>query len=77
MTVESFNSCKELFVVSECNEDLGVVSNGLLEDGKGALGDFVLFEFSDLGLVQFGLWDVDVLAVYGEWARRRRKKNEL
>lgn len=61
MAVKSFYTREELFVVAKGDEDLGVVADGLLEDGEGALGDFVLFELANLGLVQLGFGDVDVL----------------
>lgn len=63
VTVECFDSCEELLVVSKGDEDLCVVADGLLEDREGTLGDLVLFELADLGLVQFGLRYVDVLTV--------------
>lgn len=66
VTIERFDSREELLVVAEGDEDLSMVTNRLLEDGEGTLRDLVLLELSDLRLVQFGLWDVDVLAVESE-----------
>jgi hypothetical protein len=34
-----------------------------LKDRERTLGDFVFFQFTDLGFVQFGPWDVGVLTV--------------
>lgn len=54
VTIKGFDSCKELLVVAKCDEDLGVVANGLLKQRERALGDLVLLELADLGLIQFG-----------------------
>lgn len=64
MAIEGLDAGEELLVVAEGDKDLGMVTHGLLEDGEGALRDFVLFQLADLGLVQLGLGDIDVLAVY-------------
>ena len=76
VTFKSFYASKELFVVAKGDEDLCVVTDGLLEDGEGALRDFVLLELADLGLVQLGLGDVDVLTERMQKRRHRDEKEE-
>lgn len=73
MPVKSLDASEKLAVVSERDENLGVVANGLLEDGKRTLADLVLLQLPDLALVQFGLWDVDVLTVRARETGCRQK----
>ena len=52
MSVKSFDARKQLLVVSQRDEDLGVVADRLLEDGQRALRDFVLLQLPELGLIE-------------------------
>jgi len=65
MPIESFHPCQQLLVVPQRDEDLGLVSDGLLQDGEWALGDLVVLELSNLGLVQLGFGNVCVLTHCG------------
>lgn len=47
MSVKRLDASKELAVVADRDEDLGVRLDGGLEDRKGARGEFVLFELCD------------------------------
>jgi len=40
-----------------------MIPNRLLQYAKRALGDFVFLKLTDLGFVEFGSGDVDVLTV--------------
>ena len=52
MSVKCFDARKQLLVVSQRDEDLGVVADRLLQDGQRALRDFVLLQLPELGLVE-------------------------
>ena len=41
MSIKGLYTSEKLPVVSQGNEDLSVVANGLLENAEGALADFV------------------------------------
>jgi hypothetical protein len=43
MSIKGFYASKELLVVAEGDENLGVVPHGLLQDGEWALADLMLF----------------------------------
>lgn len=62
MPVKRLDPAQQLLVVPERDEDLGIVSDGRLENGERALGDFVLFELTNLELGEFGLGKVEELA---------------
>jgi hypothetical protein len=61
MSVKCFYTGKKLLVVSKRNEDLSVVSDGLLQYGERALADLVLLQRAKLRLIQFRFRNVDVL----------------
>lgn len=64
MTVKRLDTGQELLVVSQGDEDLALVTDGLLQDREGALGDLPLLKLADLRLVELGFWDGLVLAVW-------------
>jgi hypothetical protein len=51
MPIKRLHARQQLFVVSERDQDLGVVPDCLLEDGERALADLVLLELAQLSLV--------------------------
>ena len=53
-----------------------MVSDGLLQDGQGALADFMFLEGAKLGLIQLRLRDVDVLIVKSNKPKARWKEGE-
>ena len=61
MPVEGLYASQQLFVVAEGDEDLGVVSNGLLQDGERALADLVLLKGTELCFVKLRFGNVHVL----------------
>lgn len=69
VSVESLDSGQQLLVVPQRDEDLGLISDSLLEDGEGALGDLVLLQFTDLRLVELGFGDVLVLTRISDWGK--------
>lgn len=52
MSIECFDSGKELAVVAAGDENLGARAYGCLKDGQGASGELMLFYLSDLILGQ-------------------------
>lgn len=52
VSVKGLDARKELSVVSDGDEDLGVAADRRLEDGKGSGAEFVLFELCDFVLGQ-------------------------
>lgn len=63
VSIKGLYTSKKLLIITEGDEDLGVIADRLLEDGEGSLVNFMLLELADLGLVKVGLWLVLVLAV--------------
>lgn len=63
MPIKRLYPRQQLLVVSQTDQYLRLISDGLLEDREWTLGDFVFFQFTDLRFVQFGPWDVGVLTV--------------
>lgn len=63
MPIKGLYTRQQLFVVAKGYEDLCVVSYRLLENGERALADLMLLQLPQLGLVELGFWNVDVLTV--------------
>jgi len=63
VAIKGLYTSKKLFIISEGDEDLGVIANRLLEDREGALVDFVFLELANLRLVKLRLCLVLVMAV--------------
>jgi len=42
MTIKRLDPCQELFVVPQRDQDLGLISDRLLENGQRTLRDFIL-----------------------------------
>jgi hypothetical protein len=63
--VERLDATEKLLVVTEWDEDLGVVADRGLENGEWALGDLVLLELPDLGFGKLGFGHVKELAGSG------------
>lgn len=56
--VEGLDAREELAIVADGDEDLGVRSDGRLEDREGARRELVLFELGDFVLAaRMGCWD--------------------
>lgn len=67
MPVKSFDSRKQLLVVSQGDQHLGMISDRLLKDGQRPLADLVFLKCSQLSLIQLGFWDMDVLTRITGW----------
>ena len=62
MSIKRLHTSKQLFVVSQGYEYLRVVPYSLLQYGERALTDLVLFEGTQLRLVELRLGDMRKLA---------------
>jgi hypothetical protein len=63
VAIKGLYTSEKLLIIAERDEDLGVIADGLLEDGEGSLVDFVLLELANLRLVELRLWLVLVMTV--------------
>ena len=61
MPIKCLDTCKKFFIIPQRDKDLSMIPHGLLEDGERALADLVLFERTELSLVELRFWDVHVL----------------
>jgi hypothetical protein len=61
MPIKRLDPRQQLLVVAQRDQHLGLVPDRLLEDREGALGNLVFLQLANLGFVELGLGDVDVL----------------
>jgi hypothetical protein len=52
MSIECFNASEKFSIISEADENLVMVLNGLLEDTKRTVTEFILLSFSEFGFRQ-------------------------
>lgn len=61
--IKGLDACKKLLVVSEGDQDLCVVSDGLLQHRQWSLADLMLLQLPQLCLIELGLRYMNVLTV--------------